>query len=61
VESTDDRGVLDAAFEQITQALLRIGDEDDPGPKFVSDPVPLPDGLTFWVDSPDASTRSSPP
>ncbi len=55
MESTDDRGVLDAAFEQITQALLRIGDEDDPGPKFVSDPVPLPDGLTFWVDSPDAS------
>lgn len=54
IESKGNRDQLTAAFKHIAIGLCDIGDEDDPGPKYVSDPVLLPDGLTFWVDSPDA-------
>lgn len=54
IESKGNRDQLTATFKHIAIGLCDIGDEDDPGPKYVSDPVLLPDGLTFWVDSPDA-------
>lgn len=58
IETSEDPAVVASSFNAIERSLLAIDQQEgnDPGPKFVSDPVPLPDGLVFWVDAPDAST-----
>ena len=58
IETSADPAVVASSFDAIERSLLAIDQQEgnDPGPKFVSDPVPLPDGLVFWVDAPDAST-----
>lgn len=39
----------------LERPLLAVGDEDDPGPKFMSDPAAGPGGVVFWLDAPDIS------
>lgn len=58
IETSADPTAVTSSFHAIERSLLAIDQQDgnDPGPKFVSDPVPLPDGIVFWVDAPDAST-----
>ena len=43
------------AVRALERPLLSVGDEDDPGPKFMSDPAAVPGGVAFWLDAPDIS------
>ena len=43
------------AVRSLERRLLSVGDEDDPGPKFMSDPAVVPGEVAFWVDAPDIS------
>lgn len=57
IGSPTDAAGLREVVTGIGTRLLELGDEQDYGPKFVSDPVPLADGLVFWIDCPDVPRR----
>ncbi|MEA2703810.1 MAG: hypothetical protein QOD63_1755 [Actinomycetota bacterium] len=55
VQSTADPDLLQAVVSGIGHRLVELDTDDEYGPKFVSDLLVLPDGVAFWLDSPDAS------
>lgn len=55
IQSTADRDLLQAVVSGIGHRLVELDTEEEYGPKFVSDLLVLPDGIAFWLDSPDAS------
>ena len=53
--SKADGDLLHAVVSRIGERLVELDTDDEYGPKFVSDLLVLPDGIAFWLDSPDAS------
>lgn len=52
VRSKADTADLLEALWPIGARLVELDDDEGGGPKFVSDPVVLPGGMAFWLDSP---------
>ena len=55
IESPADPAEVHAAVARIADRLYDLDDDEGGGPVFVSEPVPLEDGLVFWLDARDAA------